>query len=79
MSYGTVRLETGGDWDIDRNVITVRDGSGSTTWRLPRGRAKVSLRKVGKGRARLVVGGFSSIAVEVIGPIKDLEKLRGEL
>jgi hypothetical protein len=79
MSYGTLRLEPDGDWDIDRNVISVREGSGVTVWRLPRGRAKVSLRKIGKGRARLIVGGFASIAVEVVGPVADLEKLMGEL
>ena len=91
MSYGTIRLEPDEEitdvtdfavvhgWWIDGNIITIDSKDGRTVWRLPRGRARVSLHRLGKGRARLVVAGFTTVTVEVVGPEKTLRKLMEEL
>lgn len=91
MSYGTITLASGeelfgggidaGDsgWWIDGNVVTVRDEHGLTVWRLPRGRAKLSLRRLGKSRGQLIVAGFTKVTVVVNGPYRALEKLMEEL
>lgn len=65
-------------WWIDDNVVTVVSNSGKTRarYKLPRGKARVTLSRIGSGRAQLALGGYTTTTVSVVGPIETLEALR---
>lgn len=65
-------------WWTNDNIVHVTSSNGGlqSRYALPRGRARVTVDRTGKGRARLVIGGFTTTTVSVVGPVSTIEKLR---
>lgn len=63
-------------WWRDGNRITVRSDASETTFTLPRGQRRVSLYRLGDGRAQLAIGGFTKTTVVVTGPSDHIRKLK---
>lgn len=89
MSHMTIELASGAElfheqiddenlpgWWMDGNAVTVRTGLTTSTYRLPRGRARVSVMRLSRGRSQLVIGGFTSTTVVVNGPNPAIWQLR---
>ena len=90
MSYMTITLDgdpldeyqigepaTSGWWS-DANRVTVRTERMEATWRLPKGCSKILLERHGE-RSALILGGFTTVIVKVVGPAKHVRKLREEV
>lgn len=65
--------------EVSRNRITTWTDTSSTVWTLPKKANRVSVQSAGRGRARLVIGGFKTITVSVVGPVDVIERLRNEV
>lgn len=79
---GLVDAELAGDqpgWWIDGNVVSIQTEHTLARYRLPKGRPRVSIHMIGKGRAQLIIGGFTTTTVAVNGPIDTIRKLREEV
>jgi hypothetical protein len=65
-------------WWTNDNIIHVASNSGQIQSRyvLPRGRPRVTIDRIGRGRARLLIGGFTTTTVTVVGPTAAIEALR---
>lgn len=66
-------------WWRDDNVVTVRSDLSVATYRLPARKPRVSLQRLGKGRSRLLLGGFTTTSVTIDGPTAEIEALREAL
>lgn len=90
MSYMTIALDgdpldeyqvgepdTAGWWS-DANRVTVRTDRMVATYRLPKGCSKIILERHGD-RAVMILGGFTTVIVKVVGPAKHVRKLREEV
>lgn len=64
------------DYTVDENRITVTRGKTTSHYTLPRRRPRITVHEFDKGRGQLLVGGFSSIAVSVVGPLEVVRRLR---
>lgn len=77
MSVPTIDLADG--WSHDANVVTVTGEHSTSVFRLPKGRSRVTLHRLGRGRGQLVIGGFKTVTVVVNGRYADVEKLMKEV
>jgi hypothetical protein len=71
----TINLD-GADYTIDENRVTVRTGRVTSHYTLPRRRPRISIHEFEKGRGQLLIGGFTSVAVSVNGPLDAIRRLR---
>lgn len=64
-------------WWIDGKVVTIRSHTGTwvSTYDLPKG-ACVTMIRLGDGRSRLGIGGFTKTTVTVTGPAEAINRLR---
>lgn len=62
-----------GDYTIDGTRITLRTEFGEYRYILPKGARRVVL-QLGK-QPKLMIGGFKSLTVSVVGPLEDLRTL----
>lgn len=62
--------------EINENRVTVWRGKTTSHFTLPRRRPRISVHEFEKGRGQLVIGGFSSITVSVVGPLETVRRLR---
>lgn len=88
MSHMTVTLDDGGrlakhqvdsdvpGWWIDANTVSVRTEHSLSVFRLPKGRPRVVMSRLGNRRAQLIIGGFTTTTVTVNGPTETIRKLR---
>lgn len=85
MSYTTIVLdgreidpdtEYAAGWWIDDNTVTVRTEHSLSVYRLPKGRARVTVTRLGGDKSQLIIGGFTTITVSVIGPFDAINRLR---
>ena len=65
-------------WWTNDNIVHVTSANGTLQSRylLPRGKPRVTVDHIGHGRARLVLGGFTTTTVSVVGPSETIAKLR---
>lgn len=63
-------------WWIDDHVVSVRTEHSVSVFRLPKGRPRVVLHRLGNRRSQLIIGGFTTTTVAVNGPTATIEKLR---
>lgn len=88
MSHTTITLDDGGrlakhqldsdepGWWVDANTVSVRTEHSLSVYRLPKGRPRVVLHRLGGRRAQLIIGGFTTTTVAVNGPTETIRKLR---
>lgn len=63
-------------WWVDEHVVSVRTEHSVSVFRLPKGRPRVVMSRLGNRRAQLIVGGFTTTTVAVNGPVETIKKLR---
>lgn len=63
-------------WTIQGNVVTIEGATSTSRYALPRGSRRIVTETLGKGRTRLILGGFKSVTVSVCGPAAEIEALR---
>lgn len=66
-----------GYW-VDGQIITERSESCWAVTKLPRAN-RITMLRIGDGRARLMLGGLSKPSVSVTGPTNVIEALRAEV
>ncbi len=64
---------------ISQNRVSVTTSLGETVWTLPKRATRVSVQSAGNGRKRLVIGGFKSVTVTVVGPVESIDQLWKEM
>ncbi len=70
---------TASNHTISQNRVSVTSLTAVTTYRLPKSASRVSIQTVGKGLSRLVIGGFKTVTVSVVGPTEIIEQLRDQV
>ena len=75
MSSMTIHLDD--DWVIDDNTIEIiRTGGSVARYKLPRGKARVVVSPIDDEKSRLILGGFTTVTVSVVGPHQPIQQLR---
>ncbi len=64
---------------ISQNRVSVTSSLGETVWTLPKRATRVSVQSASNGRKRLVIGGFKSVTVTVVGPVESIDQLWKEM
>ena len=62
-------------WWIDGAVVTVRGEHGTQRIKLPTGKPRVAVQRLGGGRCTLIIGSFTAASVAVTGPTATVNKL----
>jgi len=88
MSHMTITLDDGArlpnhkvdddtpGWWIDGNTVTTRTDMTTAVYRLPKGRPRVVMQRLGNRRSQLIIGGYTTTTVAVNGPADTIRKLR---
>lgn len=67
-----------GFW-VDGAVVTIRTDAFTEVVRLPKQAKRITILRLGSGRARLGIGGYTRSTVSVTGPVEIIERLRAEV
>lgn len=63
------------EFSIEENVVRVSTDRSTSVYTLPRSAARVVMTDLGDDRSRLVIGGFKSVTVSVVGPTRSIKRL----
>jgi hypothetical protein len=61
---------------VEGNRVTVRTEHGTAVYNLPRSAPRISVRWMSESRSELIIGGFKSLTVRLVGPTETIEKIR---
>lgn len=75
MATTELRLE-GDAWSIDGATVTITTATRQSIYRLPKSARRIVLETLSRDRARLILGGFTTTTVTVVGPKSCIEQLR---
>lgn len=70
----TIILE--GDYAVEGRRVTLTNEQRQAVYMLPNRARRVVVEKAGRGRSRLIIGGFTKVTVSVTGPNDVIEQLK---